>query len=93
LIRSQPAGGGFVGLLRELGAGFHVIIDGLLEGRMQLAHLFGVKADDVVNIGDMTNQDIIPAIELDACGIALVCQGVHKVFMVSLRSIAGVPGR
>src|SRR5665213_1544148 len=67
--------------------GFHAVLRAVREIAVnrepklcaQIGHRVSVEADDVTDAKDASDEDVVALVKLDACGVVLVCHGVHGV--------------
>ena len=67
---------GLLWFLADLGAGFDVVLDRLVEGFSQPFHGVGMKAHDVADTGNAAREDPVLVVVFDPGCIALVGHGV-----------------
>ena len=56
----------------DLGTGFHIVFNRLMECVVQVGHRIGMKADAVTDVSNVTDKDLVRVIVFNAGGIASV---------------------
>jgi hypothetical protein len=67
----------FFGRLANFGAGLEVVVHRIVECGFEFGDAFAVEADNVVDAGDVADEDAVGGVDFDAGELAVVVHGVH----------------
>jgi hypothetical protein len=84
----DAAGKRLVRLLAELLAGRQIVIDGFMEGSLQLSHRGPVKTHDVAHTRKVPNEYAVLGIEFDSGAVAPVSHAAHGVSPIAIKTLA-----